>query len=171
MGGCDLILVTVGTHDQPFDRLVRAMDEVAQSLDERVIIQRGCTDYVPQNAESFDFTTSEHMVQLTGEARVVVSHAAAGAIIVALKVKAPLVLVPRLEGFGEVVDDHQLQLAQELRRTGRAVVVNEVSVDYLHRAIRNVSQMDILSRPSTLLTVALRKQLSLWSKQDCQVAN
>ena len=88
-----MILVTVGTHPQGFDRLVRAMDEVAAKLAEPVIIQRGSSIYQPQHANSFEFTVSEQMRQLTQEARIIVAHAAAGTIILALCAGKPLVVV------------------------------------------------------------------------------
>ena len=82
-----MILVTVGTHDQGFDRLVRSMDQLAIQFDERVIIQRGSSTYRPRYAEHFRFTTSQKMAGLTQEAQVVVCHAAAGAIILKLELR------------------------------------------------------------------------------------
>jgi len=43
-----MIFVTVGTHDQGFERLVKKMDEIAGQIDEEVVIQVGYTDYPNQ---------------------------------------------------------------------------------------------------------------------------
>jgi UDP-N-acetylglucosamine transferase subunit ALG13 len=41
-----MILVTVGMHDQGFDRLVRAADELAAQIEEQVFIQYGETQII-----------------------------------------------------------------------------------------------------------------------------
>ena len=48
-----MILVTVGTHPQGFDRLVRPMDELAALLEEEVIIQFGSSSYEPSTPGAF----------------------------------------------------------------------------------------------------------------------
>jgi len=50
-----------------------------------VIIQWGSSTYQPQHARQFRFTSSQQMIELTQQARVIVTHAAAGAIITALR--------------------------------------------------------------------------------------
>jgi UDP-N-acetylglucosamine transferase subunit ALG13 len=46
-----MIFVTVGTHYQGFDRLIRKMDEIAGKIEEDVIMQIGSTQYKPINAK------------------------------------------------------------------------------------------------------------------------
>ncbi|MBN1993410.1 MAG: beta-1,4-galactosyltransferase [Anaerolineae bacterium] len=157
-----MILVTVGTHNQGFDRLVQAADELAAELDERVIIQRGSSTYRPKHAEYFDFATSQRMVELTQAARIIVMHAAAGAIITALRQGKPLVVVPRLKQFGEVVDDHQQQLATALQARGQAVVVTEPSISTLFSVLVQ-STYEYKASTSTMLINALRGQLNAWN--------
>jgi beta-1,4-N-acetylglucosaminyltransferase len=41
-----MILVTVGNHVKPFDRLIKGMDELAGQIDEEVIMQTG---HAPMN--------------------------------------------------------------------------------------------------------------------------
>ena len=45
-----MIFVTVGTHEQQFDRLIKYVDEL--NLPEEVIIQRGYSDYIPRNCRA-----------------------------------------------------------------------------------------------------------------------
>jgi UDP-N-acetylglucosamine transferase subunit ALG13 len=159
-----MILVTVGTHDVGFNRLVKAMDELAATLNEQVVIQRGSSTYEPKYAEYFQLTTSQHMEQLTEQARVVVAHAAAGSIMVTLLRNKPLVVIPRLLRFGESIDDHQLQLAKALDAQSRAVTVYEPSADTLRIAIDNAMQQRVQQHDGpTQLVHALRKQLTDWA--------
>lgn len=154
-----MILVTVGTHNQGFERLVSAMDELASELDEEVIIQYGSSAYIPVNAQGFQWTTSQQMQELTHRARVVVCHAAAGAILVTLMEKKPLVIVPRLREFGEVVDNHQLQLSSALDQAGQAIEVVNPTVPALRDAITRAAKLPHSNEGAQQLITELRKHL------------
>lgn len=121
-----MIFVTVGMHPIGFERLVREMDKVAGRINEEVIIQIGGTKYTPQNARFFHFTTDEEIKELCRKARVVVSHGGVGTILDVLQEEKPLILVPRLKKYGEVIDDHQLYLVQELEKEVRITAVYDV---------------------------------------------
>jgi beta-1,4-N-acetylglucosaminyltransferase len=89
-----MILVTVGTHVQGFDRLVKPMDELAKQINEKVLIQYGTSNYQPKYTDSFQWANSQQMEKYTLDAHIVITHAAAGAIILALKQKKGLFLFP-----------------------------------------------------------------------------
>jgi beta-1,4-N-acetylglucosaminyltransferase len=132
-----MIFVTVGMHYQSFDRLIRRMDEIAAKIDEEVIMQIGSTSYEPKNAKNFRFLDADEKIQeLYKEARVVVSHCGAGTILSVSQFNKPLVLVPRLQEFGEHIDNQQLELAEALaERKGIEVVYD---VEALEHALNEV---------------------------------
>jgi beta-1,4-N-acetylglucosaminyltransferase len=130
-----MIFVTVGQHVEGFDRLVRAADEMAGLVQEQVVIQRGGTRYVPRFAQYVDFVAETQMEDWLSQARVVISHGGAGSIIGALLAGKPLVVVPRLKGFGEAIDDHQLELAKALSQQGKVIVLIDLSVEALQCAV------------------------------------
>ena len=138
------------------------MDQLASQFDERVIIQRGSSTYQPRFAEHFRFTTGQKMASLTHVARVVVSHAAAGTIILSLNYDKPLVLVPRLRKLGEVLDDHQLELAKVLDDAKMAVAVYDTAGAVLQQAIHMAGRQKIKRAGSGQLVKALRRQLQEW---------
>lgn len=125
-----MILVTVGTNEQPFDRLVDA----AARLDvaEPVVVQHGSA--ATRGLEGwFDFLSFERMTELMEQARAVVSHAGVGSIMLACRHgKRPLV-VPRRVHLGEAVDDHQLPLARRLDAIEAVRLVEDEST--LRRAL------------------------------------
>lgn len=107
-----MILVIVGTHGQPFNRLVKAADALA--VGERCLIQYGHTTELPKNAEARDFIPFTEIEQLISNARVVITHAGTGTVMTALALGKVPVVAPRLARFGEHVDDHQLELVASL---------------------------------------------------------
>ena len=65
-----MIFVTVGTHEQPFDRLLKCIDKMVEEgkIHEKVIIQKGYTDYEPQHCESSKLISYEDMQKYINEA-------------------------------------------------------------------------------------------------------
>ena len=121
-----MIFVTVGSHYQGFERLIKKMDEIAGRIDEEVVMQIGHTDYKSVNARFFDFEKYAKMQQLNRDARVVVSHAGAGSILTALEQKTPVIIVPRLKNFDEVIDNHQLEIAEAMSENERVKIVHAI---------------------------------------------
>jgi UDP-N-acetylglucosamine transferase subunit ALG13 len=106
-----MIFVTVGTNEARFDRLLNALAETR--LDEPIVIQHGHSSPIgPPHAELVDFLPFETMTEKMRGARVVVTHAGVGSVMVALANGKRPVVVPRRKSFGEAVDDHQLQLGR-----------------------------------------------------------
>ena len=155
-----MILVTVGMHNAPFDRLVRAADEMASLIEEPVVIQRGVSRYTPMFGQYVDFTGEVQMQAWMSQVRAVVSHAGAGSILSALKAGKPLVLVPRLRRFGEHVDDHQLELAEALAQRKKAVIVLEPSAGALQEAVAQANELARTRTVSNSLQAALRAWLA-----------
>jgi beta-1,4-N-acetylglucosaminyltransferase len=116
-----LIFVTVGGM-RPFERLVKEIDRIAGELDEKVVMQIGSTDYEPKNCEYFRFVPRKDIEEFYDGARVIVCHAGGGSILTALQHDKPLVLVPRIKSYGEVFDDHQLEIARQMESRGATVV-------------------------------------------------
>lgn len=123
-----MIFVTVGTDTHAFDRLLKEVDRLVreEKIKEKVVAQAGNSTYKPQNYEYFKFESSERLESLLNDSSLIISHAGVGNIISALSKSKPLVLVPRLAAFGEHTDDHQMEIAEQLDREGRAVCVKDI---------------------------------------------
>ncbi|ASJ03591.1 beta-1,4-galactosyltransferase [Thermococcus profundus] len=134
-----MIFVTVGTHYQGFERLIRKMDEIAGRINDEVIMQIGYTTYEPKNAKWFRFVEYEKMLEFIKNSDVIVCHGGAGTLLDALRFNRPIVIVPRLKKFGEVYDDHEVELAEALESAGRAIVVYDV--EKLEDTIKNFMLM------------------------------
>jgi len=146
-----LILVTIGLGGGMwgFSRLVSEMDRIAGSIDEKVVMQIGATDYEPENSEYFTFLARNEMDQFYRDARVVVCHAGVGSILTAIKYNKPLVLVPRVKRYGEILDDHQRQIAGELEGKGVAVVYD---INTLESAIKTATPGEFHSEREGLIS-------------------
>ena len=133
-----MIFVTVGNHYHGFERLIRKMDEIAGSIDEKVIMQIGPTNYKPKNAEYFDFKTYPEIQKLNQKARVVVCHGGEGSIITAIEQGTPVISVPRLKKYGEHNNNHQLEIVHAMAEEGKIVAVYDVNE--LEDALRTIGE-------------------------------
>jgi UDP-N-acetylglucosamine transferase subunit ALG13 len=159
-----MILVTVGTLYYNFDRLIRAVDDLAGTLDEEFVIQYGNSSQVPKNAKrSFKFTNGFEMESLLGESRIVISHAGAGTILQGLRMGKSMIIVPRLKKFHEHVDNHQLQLARILNENGKAIVVFEPTLSTLSEALCRASENNPVLTGNFRLISFLRSLLEKYS--------
>ncbi len=119
-----MILVTVGTNEQPFDRLVRAAAALGGS--EPLTVQYGASRVAHGSGRWVDFVSFDELSELAQEASAVVCHAGVGSIMLARRAgKRPLVVPRRLE-LREAVDDHQLPLARRLAAEGLVQLVEDV---------------------------------------------
>lgn len=155
--GAAVIFVTVGTHTLGFERLVAAMDQVAEATAEEVIIQLGATRYHPRCARWFAYVGGGEIERLTDTARVVVSHAGAGAILLALRRGKPLVVMPRRKHYHEHGDDHQVELARALAQSGALLVAYETQ--QLAARLKEAETFQPVVCKETLLPEAVRAAL------------
>ncbi|MCR5178190.1 MAG: multidrug MFS transporter [Lachnospiraceae bacterium] len=123
-----MIFVTVGTHEQQFDRLVEYMDKWAGDNDEKVVIQTGYSRYEPGNCQWSRMYPCGKMSELTDEARIVISHGGPASFISSLRTGRIPVIVPRRVKFHEHVNDHQVRFCRELAaRWGNIIVVEDIN--------------------------------------------
>ena len=152
------VFASVGTHPQPFDRLIRELDIVAAGKRANFFAQTGSCSFAPKNFPFKNFLSGKEFEEKIAEADIVVSHGGAGTIINSLLQGKKLVVVPRLKRFGEHTNDHQLDLARALEREGKAISVE--SIADLGKAIENaVSFRPRVASNKQGLIVEIRKFL------------
>ena len=134
-----MILVSTGTNGDSFDRLLSAV--LAVGLDEELVIQHGPSTVRVPGASHIEYLSFADYQSLVSNARVVVTHAGVGSVLVALLAGKRPVLVPRLARFAEAVDDHQLDFARRLASLGSVILVEDT--DQLREAIEDAAR----SRP------------------------
>jgi len=133
-----LIFVTVGTHTQGFERLIKAVDELAKKNKEKFIIQTGNTKYLPKNCEHFKFVSDSEFKKLCKKSRLIITHGGVGSIMAALSLGKPAIVAPRLKKYNEHLDDHQLDIAHELEKQGRIIALYDVN--RLEKAIKKAEK-------------------------------
>jgi UDP-N-acetylglucosamine transferase subunit ALG13 len=157
-----MIVVTVGTNEQPFDRLVRAA--AAFGGDEPLLVQHGASQVPHGRGEWVDFLPFDELERRVEGARALVCHAGVGSIMLARRCGKRPIVMPRRHHLGEAVDDHQLPLARRLAQAGLVTLVEDEAalLAALHApappvtaAVRQVEGADALSADLRLTLAGL----------------
>lgn len=120
-----MIFVTVGTHEQPFDRLLKAVDCIAAQTDEPIVVQSGYTDYQMQHCTWSKLLPYRDMVKYVEQARIVITHGGPSSFIMPLQMGKIPIVVPRQKNYGEHINDHQLTFAREIASRQKNIFVVE----------------------------------------------
>lgn len=114
------ILVTLGTQDKPFNRLLEEIDRQIKcgNIKGKVVVQAGHTKYSSSNMEIFDLIDRDKFNELMMECDLLITHGGVGSILTGLKNKKKVIAVPRLSKYGEHVNDHQIQIIENFSKMG-----------------------------------------------------
>ena len=128
-----MIFVTVGTHEQPFDRLLKCIDKMVEDgkIKEEVIMQKGYTDYEPKHCKSSKLIPYEEMQENIKKARIVVTHGGPASFLDPLKYGKIPVVVPRKKEFNEHVNNHQLEFSKEVESRMKNIIVAETDEEII----------------------------------------
>jgi UDP-N-acetylglucosamine transferase subunit ALG13 len=150
-----VIVVTVGTNEARFDRLLRAVETLPAGHE--VVVQHGSSAVLPRNAtRCHDYLLFDDLMTEMRAADVVVMHAGIGSIMSALSCGKRPVVVPRLTRYQEAVDDHQLPVARRLEAAGLVTVVEDL--ERLPEAVREAGQeVDVSLGADDRLVAELRE--------------
>ena len=109
-----MIFVTVGTHEQPFNRLIKAVDKLCETgaIDEPVIMQIGYSTYEPKHCEWYRLLPYDQMKANVASAHIVITHGGPASFIMPLQVRKIPIVVPRQLQFGEHVNNHQVDFVR-----------------------------------------------------------
>ena len=137
-----MIFVTVGTHEQPFNRLVKAIDKLKKDgvITEDVIMQTGYSTYEPKYCKWDKLIPYDQMVKNVEDARIVITHGGPASFIMPLQIGKTPIVVPRQKRFNEHVNNHQVEFAKNVaERMGTISPVEDINK--LEEVIENYEQI------------------------------
>lgn len=115
-----MILVTLGTQDKDFSRLLKAIDKEIENknIKEKVIVQAGFTKYESKNMEIFDLIPSEELEKLVKKCDILITHGGVGSILMGIQNNKKIIAAARLSEYKEHTNNHQKQIISEFVQKG-----------------------------------------------------
>lgn len=138
------ILIVVGTQE-PFDRMIRAIDKWAKKHTEHTIFaQISNAQYEPKFFEFTDFIAPDLFDLRFNEADLIISHAGMGTIISALAGGKPIIVMPRLAANLEHRNDHQVDTAKSFEELGFVKAV--YNDQEMHEALNSAQNLKVAKK-------------------------
>ena len=133
-----MIFVTVGTHEQQFNRLIEFIDKMKQDgkIEDEVVMQIGYSTYEPKYCKWDKLIPYSQMEQNVKNARIVIPHGGPASFIMPLRMGKIPVVVPRQHDFDEHVNNHQVEFAKEVSERMHTIIP-VVNIEELENIIIN----------------------------------
>lgn len=149
-----MIFVTVGTHEQQFNRLIKKIDQLKKDghIKDDVFIQTGFSDYIPESCDWKKFLSYEEMIQKIKDAKIVITHGGPSSFILPLQYGKTPIVVPRMKKYDEHVNDHQVEFCRKYNSLNNNIIV-VVNVDELNSELFSIVEKETLinSNSNTLI--------------------
>lgn len=149
-----MIFVTVGTHEQQFNRLIKKIDQLKKDghIKDDVFIQTGFSNYIPESCDWKKFLSYEEMIQKIKDAKIVITHGGPSSFILPLQYEKTPIVVPRMKKYDEHVNDHQVEFCRKYNSLNNNIIV-VVNVDELNSELFSIVEKKTLinSNSNTLI--------------------
>lgn len=155
---CVMIFASLGTMDMPFERMARAVDELAATCGEEVVVQTGYTDYDYRHAQTFRFCTKDEMQRYLTEASILILQGGWGAISEAMELHKRIVVIPRYDKTEHIHD--QFQLVEKLDALGCVIAV--LDEKNLAEAVEKAKTFDFQQMKKGNAENTIRKMIERW---------
>lgn len=111
-----MIFVTVGTHEQPFNRLIEEVDRLVETgvIEDEVFIQTGYSTYEPKFCKWSNLISFDEMNKLMRTSDIIITHGGPATFMSAVSNGKRTIVVPRQEKYGEHVNDHQVDFSRKV---------------------------------------------------------
>ena len=132
-----MILVTLGTQDKNFKRLLDAVQKQIDNgnIKDEVIVQSGCTKYESKDMKIFDLIDQDEFKKLISECDLLITHGGVGSILTGLKNNKKVIAAARLSKYKEHMNNHQLQIIEKFTKSGYILELKDF--DKLDEVINN----------------------------------
>lgn len=162
--GVLMILVTLGTQDKQFPRLLKAVQKAIDEgkIKDRVVVQAGHTEFESSQMEIFDFIPTDRFAEYLEQADLIITHGGVGTIMTALREHKRILAAARLTQYGEHQTDHQTQLLEAFDKDGYLIYMKDLEdiTPYLDQ-IR-----EFAPRPYISNTKEFVRKLENWIEQN-----
>lgn len=134
-----MIFISVGTQKQNFKRLFHMVENSKVLSNHRIIAQTGYTEFSSRKIESIPFMSNELYKKYIDESDIVICHGGVGTIFDALYAGKKVLAIPRLSKYEEHVNDHQIEVCDELEKEGYILYLKEYELfdDVIKKLIDN----------------------------------
>lgn len=133
-----MILVTLGTQDNSFERLLKEIERLIEKeiIQEEVVVQAGNTKFESNKMKIIDFVPQKELEEYIKRANYIITHGGVGSITESLKQNKKVIAIPRKKEYKEHVNNHQMQIVENFNKQGYIIGIQDV--EELEKAIQMI---------------------------------
>lgn len=123
-----MILVTLGTQDKKFYRLLNSIQSEIKkgNINEEVVVQAGYScDFKSEDMKIFNLIEMDQFDELISKCDLLITHGGVGSIITGLKYNKKVIACARLSKYLEHTNDHQTQIVDNFSKSGYIMALTE----------------------------------------------
>lgn len=135
-----MILVTLGTQDKSFKRLLEKLEEELEKgkIKDEIIVQAGYTEFASNKMTIKKLIPMDEFDDLIEKCDILITHGGVGSIITGLRKNKKVIAVARLKKYKEHTNDHQLQIIDNFTKAG--YILNLDDFDSISDAINEAKK-------------------------------
>lgn len=149
-----MILVTLGTQDKSFKRLLDAIQKQINlgNIKDKVVVQAGCTKYQSKDMEIFSLIDRDEFSKLIKECDLLITHGGVGSILTGLKNDKKVIAAARLEEYKEHTNNHQLEIIEKFVNSGYILELKDFDkLDEVLKKVKNFKPKKYKSNTSEMI--------------------
>ena len=122
-----MIFITVGTHEQSFERSLKIIDELIDEkvINEEVFAQIGYTNYKPKNYKFNNLISYSEMNEYISKAKIIITHGGPASFLAPISIGKTPIVFPRKKEFNEHVNNHQVDFSKKVKSIMNNILVAE----------------------------------------------
>jgi len=115
-----MILVTLGTQDKSFVRLLSALEDQIDKgeITEDIIVQSGFTQFDSKHMTLIPYLSQDELDTYRKNASLIITHGGVGSILDGCKYEKKIIGCARLKIYKEHINDHQVEICEQFNREG-----------------------------------------------------
>lgn len=135
-----MILVTLGTQDKSFKRLLEKLEKELEEgkIKDEIIVQAGYTEFDSNKMLIKKLIPMDEFDNLIEKCDILITHGGVGSIITGLRKNKKVIAVARLKKYKEHTNDHQLQIIDNFTKAG--YILNLDDFDSINDAINEAKK-------------------------------
>lgn len=147
-----MIFVTVGTHEQGFNRLIESIDNLKKDgkIHDEIIIQTGFSSYEPKYCTWSKLFSYDQMKKNIAEAKIVITHGGPASFIMPIQIGKIPIVVPRQYKFNEHVNDHQVEFVEAVSKKIEGIIT-VINIKDLENTIKKYDSI-VLSMSNKMIS-------------------
>lgn len=137
-----MILVTLGTQDKSFVRLLEALESQCERglIQDEIIVQSGYTKFESKHMKLIPYFSQDELDQYRQNAQCIITHGGVGSILDGCRYEKKIIGVARLKEFKEHINDHQIEICEQFSKDG--YILYAENLEDIHHLIEQVKSFE-----------------------------